>query len=139
MSGGKEVVMKVELKEKGLTLVELMVALVIGLILIAGIYTLYRSTQDTYIGQEKLVEAQQNSRIILEQMTREMRLAGYRKNCDPMVATETAFEFDADTDLNGEPERIQYRFNAGDLERAVEDPAPPAPPAVCAQMADPSF
>lgn len=122
--------------EKGLTLVELMVALVIGLILIAGIYTLYRSTQDTYIGQEKLVELQQNSRIVLEQMSREMRLAGYLATCtSPTYATETAFEFEADADLNGTAERIQYRFNAGNLERASADPAP----AVCTPMSSPSF
>jgi prepilin-type N-terminal cleavage/methylation domain-containing protein len=119
------------INEKGLTLVELMVALVIAAILMIGIFRLYRSTHDTYVGQEKLVEIQQGSRILLEQMSREMRLAGYQADCVPTLATPTAFEFEADTDLDGTPERILFLYiddpmspDYKTIMRAVREPAP---------------
>jgi len=120
--------------ERGFTLVELMVSLVIATILIVGIYQLYRSTQNTYLAQDQLAELQQNARIGIEEMIREMRLAGYQANCTTTQADSTTssnpqhvfFEFDADTDLNGTPERIKYWYdsNAKQINRASHSPAP---------------
>jgi type IV pilus assembly protein PilW len=99
-------------REGGLTLVELMVALVIATILLAGLYRLFRSTQTGYLAQNQLAELQQNARIGVDEMIREMRLAGYQAYCDPVTADAAMFEFEADTDLNGKPERIIYKLDA---------------------------
>ncbi len=121
-------------QEGGFTLVELMMSLVIAAILIVGIYQLYRSTQNSYLAQDQLAELQQNARIGIEEMIREMRLAGYQANCTPTQGDSTTasnpqsvlFEFDADTDLNGTPERIKYAYDSAKKQilRSSHSPAP---------------
>lgn len=65
------------MNRKGVTLIELMVALVIVSILIAGIYRTFASQQHTYTVQEQVSDMQQNVRLALHRMTRELRMAGY--------------------------------------------------------------
>jgi len=98
--------------ERGFAIVELMVTLVIAAILIAAVYRLYQSTQSGYLAQNQLTELQQNARIGIDTMIREIRLAGYQAYCDPVTANAAMFEFEADTDLSGKPERIIYKLNA---------------------------
>jgi prepilin-type N-terminal cleavage/methylation domain-containing protein len=63
---------------RGFTLVELMVAMVIGLIVITAVYRVYQNQQQTYTSQRSIVEMQQNARAALTLMKREMRMAGYK-------------------------------------------------------------
>ena len=98
-------------REKGFTLVELMMSLVIAAILIVAIYRLYGSTQRNYLAQNQLIDLQQNARIGIDEMIREIRLAGYQAYCDPVTANTALFEFEADTDLSGKPERIIYKLD----------------------------
>ncbi len=65
------------MKEKGITLIELLVALAISAILVAGIYKTFISQQYTYSAQEQVADVQQNVRIAINQMMRELRMAGY--------------------------------------------------------------
>jgi prepilin-type N-terminal cleavage/methylation domain-containing protein len=123
-------------REQGFTLVELMVSLVIAAILIVGIFQFYRSSQNTYLAQDQMAELQQNARIGIEGMIREMRLTGYQANCVPTQADSTTssspqsvlFEFDADTDLSGTPERIKYSYDSVNkqISRSSHSPAPTA-------------
>ena len=64
-------------KNKGLTLIELMVALVITGILVAAIYRTFIGQQKTYTVQEQVVDMQQNARAAVNRMTTEMRMAGF--------------------------------------------------------------
>jgi prepilin-type N-terminal cleavage/methylation domain-containing protein len=65
------------LKEnKGVTLIELMIALVIAAILVAGTYSIFISQQRTYIAQDQIVGAQQDGRTALTIMARDIRMAG---------------------------------------------------------------
>jgi len=68
-------------KKKGLTLIELLIALVLSSILIAALYRIFISQHKTYGIQEQVVDMQQNVRIAVSQMTREIRMAGYGGNC----------------------------------------------------------
>lgn len=65
--------------DKGFTLVELMVALVIAMIVMAGIYSVYHSQHKSHVVQEGVAEMQQNLRAAMFMMGREIRMAG----CNP--------------------------------------------------------
>ncbi|WP_144780004.1 PilW family protein [Marinobacter maritimus] len=64
--------------QRGLSLVELMVALALSVTLILGIFTVYMdSSQTTRVG-EALARVQESGRIGLEMMSQEVRMAGYQ-------------------------------------------------------------
>ena len=65
--------------EKGFTLIELLVAIAIAMVVLAGIYKVYMSQQQSYIIQEQMAAMQQNLRAAMFFMAREIRMAG----CDP--------------------------------------------------------
>ena len=64
-------------KEKGITLLELLVALVISGLLVAGLYRTLIGQQKTYIVQEQVVDIQQNVRGAIHRMMNEIRMAGF--------------------------------------------------------------
>src|SRR4030042_614950 len=64
-------------KEKGVTLIELLIALVISGLLIAGLYRTFISQQKTYTVQEQVVDMQQNVRFAINRMMGEIRMAGF--------------------------------------------------------------
>lgn len=64
-------------QENGVTLVELLVAMVIGLVVMAAVYSTYNSQQQQYLVQEQVSGMQQNLRAALYFMARETRMAGY--------------------------------------------------------------
>jgi prepilin-type N-terminal cleavage/methylation domain-containing protein len=63
--------------KSGVTLIELLLALVLSSILTAALYHAFISQQKTYTIQDQVAEMQQNVRIALGQMTKEIRMAGY--------------------------------------------------------------
>jgi prepilin-type N-terminal cleavage/methylation domain-containing protein len=64
-------------KSKGVTLIELLIALVISAIIIAGIYRTFIHQQKTYATQEQVADMQQNVRVAINRMMREIRMAGF--------------------------------------------------------------
>jgi len=64
-------------KNKGLTLVELLVVLVISSFLVGGMYKTFINQQKTYTVQEQVVDMQQNIRGGINRMMREIRMAGF--------------------------------------------------------------
>ncbi|MGA2315530.1 MAG: prepilin-type N-terminal cleavage/methylation domain-containing protein [Thermodesulfobacteriota bacterium] len=64
-------------KQGGMTLIELLVAMVICAILIGAIYRVFISQQKIYAVQQNVVDMQQNARLAVIQMTREIRMAGF--------------------------------------------------------------
>jgi len=63
--------------QKGLTLVELMVALVLSFILISAIYRGFTSQHKAYTVQDQVAEAQQNARMAMNILVRDIRMAGH--------------------------------------------------------------
>jgi type IV pilus assembly protein PilW len=59
----------------GVTLVELMIALALGLIVAGAAMSLFLSTRQTYIASESLARIQENSRVAFELMARDLREA----------------------------------------------------------------
>ena len=64
-------------KQKGFTVVELLVAMAISAIVITAIYSTYLSQNKSYAIQEEVAAMQQNCRVAMEMITRDVRMAGY--------------------------------------------------------------
>ncbi len=68
------------LKQSGMSLVELMIALLIGLLLSAAIITVYLSNKKTFWDTEAAASLQENSRFALGLITDDIRAAGFYAN-----------------------------------------------------------
>lgn len=105
---------------KGFTLVELMVTLSMTGIIVAAVYSTYTLQQKTYIAQDQVVEMQQNNRVAIFHMVRELRMAGYspQDNDDVTItaATLSGISFKQDLNEDGDAadadESITYGFTA---------------------------
>lgn len=62
---------------KGFTLVEVLITLVISGVLMTSVYTAFKAQQDSYLAQDQVAEMQQNIRAGLDIMVHELRMAGY--------------------------------------------------------------
>ena len=78
-------------QNKGLTLIEVLIVLVISSVLVALLYQTFISQQKTYTVQEQVVDTQQNVRGAIDRMTREIRMAGYRKDILASVGNISGF------------------------------------------------
>ena len=61
----------------GLTLVELMVAITIGLIILAAVARLFVTSRSTYTLEEGLARVQESGRFAMEFLSQDIRMAGY--------------------------------------------------------------
>ena len=64
-------------ENRGLTLLELLVALAISAVIIAALYRTFIGQQKTYTVQEQVVDMRQNVRGAISNMMRELRMAGF--------------------------------------------------------------
>ena len=64
-------------KQAGFSLVEIMIALLIGLFLMGGILQMFSASQQTYRMQSNLARLQENGRFALDFLARDIRTAGY--------------------------------------------------------------
>ncbi len=63
-------------QQRGLSLVELLVALALGLFLMGGVISIFVSNQENFKSTEGLARIQENARFSFEQLSREVREAG---------------------------------------------------------------
>ena len=71
-------------RHTGFSLVELMVAMVIGIILMGGVMELYVSNKMAYRTSEAMSRLQENARYALYQLQKDIRMAGY-SDCAPSI------------------------------------------------------
>lgn len=64
-------------KQKGMTLVELMIALVLGLIVTGVVIDMFLSTKQMYRVQDARARLQENGRYAIEHLAKQIRKAGY--------------------------------------------------------------
>lgn len=89
-------------KERGFTLVELMIAMAVGGIVMGAVMTSFLSQHRSYLAQDEVVEMQQNARVAMDMLTRDIRSAGYDPNnlgAGITVATPNNLVFTKEDDL----------------------------------------
>jgi type IV pilus assembly protein PilW len=65
-------------KQQGMTLIEIMISLLIGIFLIGGILQVFTHTRQTYRMQENLSRMQENGRFAMDFLAKDIRMAGYQ-------------------------------------------------------------
>jgi prepilin-type N-terminal cleavage/methylation domain-containing protein len=74
---------------KGLTMIEVLVSLTIFLVVLLAIYQLFDTSHATYQSGTRKQDAQQQARLAMDEMVRELRMAGYvPENYDADPANE---------------------------------------------------
>lgn len=63
--------------DKGFTLVEMLIAVAISGVIMTGVFSAFKTQQDSYLAQEQVAEMQQNIRAGFYVMADELRMAGY--------------------------------------------------------------
>lgn len=93
--------------QKGLTLVEMMIAMTIGMILLGGVVTVLISSKSTYRVNEAMSRMQENARYAFQLLSRDIRMAGYRgcvgnnAGTDNVLSKATEFLWKLDQSLEG--------------------------------------
>ena len=118
--------------KKGFTVIELLVAMTISGVVMAGVYSAYYSQQKTQVVQEQVADMQQNLRAAMFYMEREIRMAGCDLTGDAdagiVTADATSIRFtedirgdalgsDPDGDVTDPNEDITYALVGTDLQR----------------------
>ncbi len=87
-------------KENGFTLVELLIAMTIGLIILAALSSTFLMQRKIYDVQEQIVEMVQTARAAMDMMTMEIRMGGYdptgSANATIVSATSNSINFTLD-------------------------------------------
>ncbi len=121
--------------QSGFTLMELMIAMAISGVLLAGMVMAFTGQSRSYNTQQEITELQEDIRASLGLMTSEIRLAGYdpttTADAKILLANATEFQFSqditdnagtgpSDGDTDDANEIIHYKINtAGSLGRAT--------------------
>ncbi len=119
-------------RHRGFTLIETLVSAALFSLVIAGVYLLYTTMQSTMSRGELKSDLQQNARVALDQMAREIRMAGYDPSgAIPAVtpqpkaairaATPGCLSFVADVSASGTSKQITYDLNGTTLRRRVDN------------------
>lgn len=91
--------------DRGFTLIELMIALVLSVMVSTAIYRAFESQNKSYIVQERAVEMQQSLRSAIITMEKDVRMACFDPeqtgNFSITNATADRFEFEYDRDSDG--------------------------------------
>lgn len=122
------------LDQRGFTMAELLVVSAVIGIVMAGLLALVMSGQQAYLYGTSQVDAQQNARVAIERLAKEIREAGYYPQpptCptagagNPCTPATFAYNFDAVTGQTATAMTLQYDWNgdaAATLGATVTDP-----------------
>jgi len=115
---------------RGFTLMELLIAATIGALLVVTIYMMFETNQATFNKGEKDTDLQQNARVALDRIVRELRMAGFDPQaiiptpCATAIQSATATSIRFIGDVNPDPtadpscpsppctERVGYTYDA---------------------------
>lgn len=101
---------------RGFTLVEMMVAMLISSIILLTAFTVFKTHQNHYINQLDVAEMQQNLRGALTMLSHDIRMAGFDDPDDPVAQIVSAqndlfyftYDLNEDGDVDDANEHIAY-------------------------------
>ncbi len=106
--------------EGGVTLPELMIGLVVGGIVLAGIYTTFSMQANAYLREQQLVDVQQTVRLVKSMMIRDLQRAGYNPTravfsgvTGNAAQLQILADLDGDGSITGQNENITYTWDSG--------------------------
>ncbi len=113
------------LRQKGFSLIEVLITTTIFGLLLVGVCTLYAASLKSFNRGQNKIEAQQNARVGIEVLAREVRLAGYDPSDAISLLPTTAIEvaaantitFIADVDGDAVSDRVRYGLQGTRLVR----------------------
>ena len=115
--------------EGGFTLAEVLVATTLSTMVLLGLYLLYDVNQATFIRGEQRTDLQQNARIGMDRLVRELRLAGSDPAIIPLPcatailsATPTSITFIANVDSDAATEKVEYTHDPACTPNCAVDP-----------------
>jgi len=77
--------------QKGFTLVELLVYIALFLVILGSVYGILEANRSTYVSGERKADVQQNARVAMDEIARQLRMAGYvPENFDTNAANDIA-------------------------------------------------
>jgi type IV pilus assembly protein PilW len=97
-------------RQQGMTLVEILIAMLLGAFLLGGVVQIFSDTKQSYRMQEGLSRLQENGRFALEFISQDLRMAGFfgclssnfnSSNIENELKNPTAFGWDVATPLMG--------------------------------------
>lgn len=118
----------------GFSVVEMLIGSAVLIVMLAAIYIILDASQRDYASAAAKSDVQQNVRVALESMAREIRTAGYnpsKAGClgppagavTALAASPTSVTFQADVDGNDCTDRVVYTFAAPTDATAPCDPS----------------
>ncbi len=116
------------LKQKGFTLIEILIAMAVFSILMAAVYNVYFSSRRSATIQNVSAGAQQSVRAGIEMMVQDVRMAGYDplKNSGASIEVAQAGKIRVTADRNKDNvindsdfERVTYELSGGQLNRIL--------------------
>jgi type IV pilus assembly protein PilW len=132
--------------ENGFTLVELLVAMAMGLLIMAALYSTYASQQKSQVMIEKASALQQNCRAAMYHLQKDIRMAGYNPTRSSInfgftdISATDSVTFTMDNDENGvldSEETIRYSLNPDNTLRKVVGTG--APQTICESITGLNF
>ncbi len=96
-------------KQSGFTLIELMIAGVLGLLLIGGVIQLFSGSRDVHSMQEQLASLQENGRFALSILDEQIRMGGWTE----LESSPQAIDISSSTDGVNDSLVVSYRVASG--------------------------
>lgn len=94
------------LYSQGFSLTELLVAMVIGLLLLAGLVTLMVNSKKNYAQQDYSARLQENARFAIEFLSYDIRMAGFYGCSNEIINDDTVTPISATDSGNGNPDSL---------------------------------
>jgi len=114
--------------QDGFTMIEMLIALSIFLLILMGVFQIFEPSNAAYVSSERKLGVQQNARIAMDMIVRQIRMAGYfPENFDTdttndvansvQIATDTAMAIAGDLDGSNTSNAFLFCLSTSGLRR----------------------
>lgn len=111
-------------KQKGLSLIELMIAITLGLVLMGGVIQMFLSSRQVFTTQQAMARIQESGRLAMEFMARDIRMAGYMGCMTRTEKGEITNTLNDSDDFDNEFNVGIEGYSAASAPAGIFDPAP---------------